>query len=142
MEKKGGGGGGMLEEADGGSERSRELLLVGGCGGNEYRVATCTFADLVEVPLQVVAVQFGSAEDEGAVHVVLLDGSHHVLSFQYLHRLRVRLCKHMHTDNLVQYVSASTCTQTTWFSTSLQAHAHRPPGSVRLCKHMYTDNWV
>ena len=80
-------------------ERSREQLLVGGCGGNEDRVATCTFADLVEVPLQVVAVQFGSTEDEGAVHVVLLDGSHHVLSFQYLHRLRVRLCKHMHTDN-------------------------------------------
>ena len=101
--RKKGGVGGYAERSGGVCVREvGSSSWLAGFGGNEDRVATCTFADFVEVPLQVVAVQFGSTEDEGAVHVVLLDGSHHVLSFQYLHRLRVRLCKHMYTNNWVQ----------------------------------------
>ncbi len=41
-----------------------------------------------EVLFEVVAVQFGATEDEGSVHGLLMNGSHHVVTLQQFDCLR------------------------------------------------------
>lgn len=64
-----------------------------------------TFASLIEVFLQVVTVQLGAAEDEGHIHVVLLNGADDVFSLENFHSLRIRFCNRQSHKILIFYAA-------------------------------------
>ena len=70
---------------------------------HSWAVGCRTSASLVEVVLHVVAVDFCATEDNCLVHIMHLDGTQCVLTFQYLHCLR----KHLY--NIIITVAVTSC---------------------------------